>query len=110
MNFTWKIVSLQCHPVEEGKQDVVVSADWHCAGESVVSGKTYKAQVYGMNKFALDPTKAFTPYSELEESQIFAWCVAAGLDKKLIEAKILENIQEQVSPPVIQPPLPWVAP
>ena len=36
------------------------------------------------------------------------WCFASGVDKTAIEANVSLQIENQINPPVIAPPLPWV--
>jgi hypothetical protein len=38
------------------------------------------------------------------------WCFANGVDKTAIEENVSLQIENQINPPVIAPPLPWVAP
>ena len=38
------------------------------------------------------------------------WCYANGVDKNAIEANVSLQIQNQINPPVVSLPLPWVPP
>jgi hypothetical protein len=37
-----------------------------------------------------------------------SWCYSNGVDKTAIEANVSAQIENQINPPVIAPPLPWV--
>ena len=53
---------------------------------------------------------SFTPYANLTQEQVLGWCWAGGVDKAAIESGIQTQIDGQINPPVVQPPLPWAAP
>ena len=38
------------------------------------------------------------------------WCYANGVDQAAIEANVTLQIQNQINPPVVVLPLPWVPP
>ena len=38
------------------------------------------------------------------------WCFANGVDKTAIEANVTAQIENQINPPVVTLPLPWVPP
>jgi hypothetical protein len=41
---------------------------------------------------------------------VLDWCFANGVDQKAIEANVTQQINDQINPPIIAPPLPWVTP
>ncbi len=105
MNISWIIERLLVKPTEGTLTDVVITADWRCNG----SQDQYSGTCYGSASFA-PPSSDFTPYEDLTEQQVLNWCFASGVDKTAIEANVTAQIQNQINPPVIAPPLPWVAP
>jgi hypothetical protein len=105
MNISWIIERLLVKPTEGDKTDVVITADWRCNGTQ----DQYSGTCYGSASFA-PPTEAFTPYPDLTEAQVLGWCYANGVDKVAIEANASAQIQNQINPPVIAPPLPWLPP
>ena len=113
MNISWIIERLLVKPTEGSYTDVVITADWRCNGtETVGSGdtaKTYTGTCYGSCSFA-PPTDAFTPYPDLTEQQVLNWCWENGVDKTAIEANVSLQIQNQINPPVVSLPLPWLQP
>jgi hypothetical protein len=105
MNISWIIERLLVKPTEGSLTDVVITADWRCNG----SQDQYSGTCYGSASFA-PPSENFTPYDQLTEQQVLDWCYANGVDKTAIEANVTLQIESQINPPVIAPPLPWVAP
>jgi len=45
---------------------------------------------------------------KLTQEQVLDWCFASGVDQKAIEANVTAQIENQINPPIIAPPLPWV--
>jgi hypothetical protein len=99
----WTILQLDCKPQEDGETDVVVVAHWQCAG---VDGD-YSGRVYGTAGFTYTPGDPFTPYADLTQDQVLGWCYANGVDKDATEASVEQQIQNQINPPIVTPPLPW---
>jgi hypothetical protein len=105
ITISWIIERLLVKPTEGSLTDVVITADWRCNG----TDGTYNGTCYGSASFA-PPTEAFTPYPDLTEQQVLGWCFANGVDKTAIEANVSAQIADQINPPVIAPPLPWLPP
>jgi len=101
----WIIERLLCKPVEGTLTDVVITADWRCNG----SQDQYSGTCYGSCSFA-PPSENFTPYDQLTEQQVLGWCFANGVDQSAIEANVTAQIENQINPPIIAPPLPWLPP
>ena len=105
ITLSWIIERLLVRKVEGTYSDVVITADWRCNGTQ----DNYSGTCYGSASFA-PPTGEFTPYDQLTEQQVLDWCFANGVDKTAIEANVTQQIENQINPPVIAPPLPWVEP
>ena len=105
MNISWIIERLLVRPTEGTLTDVVITADWRCNG----SQNNYSGTCYGSASFA-PPSENFTPYEDLTQDQVLGWCYANGVDKTAIEANVTQQINDQINPPVIAPPLPWLPP
>ena len=105
MTINWIIERLLVKPTEGTYTDVVITADWRCNG----SQDSYSGTCYGSCSFA-PPTGSFTPYEDLTQQQVLDWCYANGVDKSAIEANVTAQIQNQINPPVVSLPLPWVPP
>jgi hypothetical protein len=105
ITLSWIIERLLVKPTEGDKTDVVITADWRCNG----TNGTYSGTCYGSASFA-PPSENFTPYEDLTEQQVLDWCYASGVDKTAIEANVSAQIADQINPPIIAPPLPWLPP
>ena len=102
---SWIIERLLVKPTEGSLTDVVITADWRCNG----SQDQYSGTCYGSTSFA-PPSGSFTPYPDLTEQQVLGWCFSNGVDQSAIEANVSAQIENQINPPVIAPPLPWLPP
>ena len=105
MTILWLIERLLVKPTEGSLTDVVITADWRCNG----SQESFSGTCYGSASFA-PPTGSFTPYEDLTQDQVLGWCFANGVDQAAIEANVTAQIQNQINPPVVSLPLPWVPP
>ena len=105
MTILWLIERLLVKPVEGSNTDVVITADWRCNG----SQESFFGTCYGSCSFA-PPSGSFTPYPDLTQDQVLSWCYANGVDKNAIEANVSLQIANQINPPVVALPLPWVPP
>jgi hypothetical protein len=105
ITINWIIERLLVKPTEGSLTDVVITADWRCNG----SQDNYSGTCYGSCSFQ-PPSENFTPYDQLTEAQVLGWCYANGVDKSAIEANVTSQIQNQIDPPVVVLPLPWVPP
>jgi hypothetical protein len=103
MNISWIIERLLVRKVEGTYSDVVITADWRCNG----SQDQYSGTCYGSASFA-PPSGNFTPYEDLTQDQVLGWCFANGVDQTAIEANVTAQINDQINPPVVVLPLPWV--
>jgi hypothetical protein len=104
MTILWLIERLLVKPTEGTLTDVVITADWRCNGTQ----DQYSGTCYGSCSFQ-PPTGEFTPYEDLTQEQVLGWCYSNGVDQAAIEANVSLQIENQINPPVIAPPLPWAA-
>jgi len=105
ITINWIIERLLVKPTEGSLTDVVITADWRCNGTQ----DNYSGTCYGSASFA-PPTENFTPYEDLTQDQVLNWCFSNGVDKTAIEANVTQQINDQINPPIIAPPLPWLPP
>jgi len=105
ITLSWIIERLLVKPTEGSETNVVITADWRCNGTQ----DQYSGTCYGSCSFQ-PPSGSFTPYPDLTQEQVLGWCYANGVDKTAIEANVSAQIADQINPPVIAPPLPWLPP
>ena len=107
--YTWSISALDCIPDLNGKLNYVVVSHYTCSG----TDGTYTGSVYNTVQFQVDPEKPdYVPYADLTEAEVITWTQAA-LGEETVAAvytSIDTQIENQVNPPIVTPPLPWVAP
>ena len=103
MTIIWLIERLLVKPTEGSNTDVVITADWRCNG----TDETYSGTCYGSCSFQ-PPSGSFTPYPDITQDQVLNWCYENGVDKTAIEANVAAQIEDQINPPVVVLPLPWV--
>jgi len=103
MTILWIIERLLVKPTEGSETNVVITADWRCNGTQ----DQYSGTCYGSCSFQ-PPSGSFTPYDDLTQEQVLGWCYANGVDQAAIEANVTQQIENQIDPPVVTLPLPWV--
>ena len=103
INYNWVISQLDCVPQTAEGADYVVTAHWSCNG----SDGTYSGSVYSTCGFAVVQGEQFVPYADLTQDQVLSWCWANGVDKDSAEAAVAQQIENQINPPIVSPPLPW---
>ena len=107
--YTWTITQLECIPDIDGKLNYVVVAHWLCQG----TDGTYTGSVANTATFVVDPYKTdYVPYQDLKEPEVIVWVQdALGPDTVQAVYRMIDTqIQGQVSPPIVTPPLPWEGP
>lgn len=100
----WTVNALDCYPHADGQADVVFTVHWTCAG----TDGTYNASVYSTCGVPA-PGTSFTPYEDLTQDQVLGWCWDNGVNKDATEAAVEQQLNNQINPPVVTPPLPWSA-
>lgn len=98
---------MNCYPQFDGENDVVFTVHWTLSG----TDGTYSGSVYGATGLTLDPAATYTPYADLTQDQVIGWVQQAlGVDACMnYQLNINTQIENQINPPVVTPPLPWVA-
>lgn len=104
---TWAVTAMDCYPEYEGNSGVVFAVHWAVTG----TDGTRTGSVYGSQGVTLDPAAPFTPYADLTEAQVIGWVKSALGDEEVAgyEANVAAQIEAQINPPVVSPPLPWSA-
>jgi len=102
---TWSVVQMDAYPEYEGETDVVFTVHWTLNG----TDGTYNGSVYGSVGVTLDPDAPFVPYASLTQAQVVGWVQDALGEEQVLsyEANVAQQIDNQINPPVVTPPLPW---
>jgi hypothetical protein len=104
---TWIVEQMNCYPTAEGQTDVVFNVAWRA---NATDG-TYNATSYGSVGITYVAGSPYTPYADLTQAQVVGWVQAALGQEQVdaIDAGLATNIANQVNPPTVTPPLPWVS-
>lgn len=103
----WQVEQLSCYPQVDNYVDVVFSVSWRANG----TDGTHNATAYG--EYAISPydgSKPFIAFKDLTEEQVISWVqdLMGSEQVATINENIKKQIAEQINPPVVRPPLPWV--
>lgn len=106
--YSWVISALECYPQHEGHTDVVMTVHWR---RQATDSNGHSADIYGSQAVTLDAEAPFTPYEQLTEAQVIGWLEdAMGAETLAAQVTALDQqIENQINPPVVSPPLPWSA-
>jgi len=96
MTTVWKITQID-YLVSDG---FITTAHWTC----VANDGDYNASSYGACSF--DVITPNIPYASVTEQNVLGWCWSNGVDKNLIEANLVAQIELQKTP-VTAIGLPW---
>jgi len=106
ITYTWSVVQMDAYPEVDGETDVVFTVHWTLSG----TDGTYSGSSYGSTGVTVDGSAPFTPYADLTQDQVLGWIWTSGVDKDAQEANVAQQIENQINPPVVTPPLPWADP
>ena len=97
---TWTIGTLERELSDNG----VVVAHWRA---TAVDGD-FSASNYGTCGFTPDPESSdWVAYDDITEELALSWCYENGVDKDATEANVTAQLEAQINPPIVTPPLPW---
>jgi len=105
--YNWSVIQMDAYPERDGKTDVVFTVHWTLTG----SEAGFVGSAYGAQFLERDPDAPFTPYADLTQEQVVGWVKAAMGEERVtaIETGVANQINEQIAPSVVAPPLPWAA-
>ena len=108
--YNWFITAMNEKPTTpDGLTDVVIYVYWRRDANAVIDEKAYTSSMSGCYQAPPPSPENFTPYEDLTFEQVCGW-LDAGLNVSSIDANLAINIENQVDPPVISLPLPWLNP
>ena len=104
---TWTVTAMDCYPQAEGQTDVVFTVHWTCAGTETQNNQTYNASVYSTCAVTYVAGSPYTPYAQLTQQQVLGWIWESGVNQQATESAVQTQLNNQINPPVVSPPLPW---
>jgi hypothetical protein len=103
VSYEWFIDQMLVKPVELGKQNIVCLVIWRCVGtHDEVTGTQF-----GTADIKYFESKDFVPYDQITKDMVLSWCWSSGVDKKIIESLIYEEISDKLEPKIIALQNPW---
>lgn len=106
---SWVVSQMDTAPSLDGLTDVVVTVHWRRNAVAVDGETTYFADVYGAMACATPSETDFTAYPDLTFEQVCGW-LDAGNDVEALNANLDAQIENQINPPIIVLPNPWLPP
>jgi hypothetical protein len=107
--YSWQVSQMDTKPQEGNLIDVVVNIHWRRNAVAVDGDKTYYADTYGAMGCATPSETDFTAYPDLTFEQVCGW-LDAGNDVEALNANLDAQIENQINPPIIVLPNPWLPP
>lgn len=105
----WYINQLDCVPQDGDLTDFVVVAHWSRFAKETINGVEYFASVYGAQSFSKDDVANFIPYEQLTYDIVCGW-LDSTIDTEALDLNLDAQIENQVNPPIVVLPLPFVNP
>lgn len=105
----WKVNVLDCYPEFSGQKDYVFTAHWDCTTYyNGVSGGPFFGRTFSCTSVPVNSGN-FIPYKDLKENDVLNWIfdVIGEESKNIYESGAIKQILDQVSPPIVRPPIPW---
>ena len=109
LQLQWQITSMDCYPDFSGAKDYVFNVHWDCLTYySGISGGPFYGRTFNVTKIP-EITGEYIPYTGLNEQMVLSWVWdVIGSGKYDYEQTSFSQIYNQLIPPVIQLPLPWM--
>lgn len=103
--YWWNISAMDCKPKDGQYQDFVVVVHWN----RLATDGTYNARVYGTQSFSAEDVSDFIPYEQLTYLEVCGW-LDASLNVEELDDNLAKQIENQINPPIVTPPLPFENP
>jgi hypothetical protein len=105
----WYINQMDSVPTDGTLTDFVINVHWNRNAKETINEKEYLANVYGSQSFSKDDVANFIPYEDLTYDIVCGW-LDASLDVEALDLNLDAQIENQVNPPIVVLPLPFVNP
>jgi DUF2075 family protein len=105
----WFINQMESLPTDGDLKDFVINVHWNRNAKETINGVDYFASVYGAQSFSKDDVTNFIPYEDLTYDIVCGW-LDASIDVAALDLNLDQQIENQVNPPIISLPLPFVNP
>jgi hypothetical protein len=100
---------MDCKPKDGDLTDFVVVVHWTRNAKETINDKEYFASVYGTQSFSAADVTDFIPYDQLTYDIVCGW-LDGSIDVAALDLNLDQQIENQVNPPIVTPPLPFTNP
>jgi hypothetical protein len=105
----WYINQMESLPTDGDLKDFVINVHWNRNAKETINEVEYFASVYGSQSFSKDDVTNFIPYEDLTYDIVCGW-LDASIDVEALDLNLDAEIENQVNPPIVVLPLPFVNP
>lgn len=105
----WYINAMDCKPQDGDLTDFVVVVHWTRNAKETINDIEYFASVYGTQSFSAEDVTDFIPYDQLTYEIVCGW-LDGSMDVAALDLNLDQQIENQVNPPIVTPPLPFTNP
>jgi hypothetical protein len=105
----WYINAMDCKPQDGDLTDFVVVVHWTRNAKENINNVEYFASVYGTQSFSAADVTNFIPYDQLTYEIVCGW-LDGSIDVAALDLNLDQQIENQVNPPIVTPPLPFTNP
>lgn len=105
----WIINEMVCLKQDGDLKDFVVNVNWTRNAKETINEKEYQANDYGSILFSKDNVTNFIPYEDLTYEIVCGW-LDASIDVEALDLSLDAQIENQINPPLVVLPLPFVNP
>jgi hypothetical protein len=105
----WYINQLMCIPQDGDIKDFVVNVNWTRKAKETINEVEYLADYTSAQSFSNVDVTDFIPYEDLTYEIVCGW-LDASIDVEALDLNLDAQIENQVNPPIVVLPLPFVNP
>jgi hypothetical protein len=105
INYNWNFNPLESYPTASGETDVVFLIHWQVSAET----GSYTARQIGTQHVEYTSGSVFIPFNELTFDTVYGWVTSSmGEQYNIITASLIQNIENQINPPILIQQAPWL--
>jgi hypothetical protein len=105
----WIINTMVCLKQDADLKDFVVNVNWTRTAKETIKDKEYYTSTFDSISFSKDDVTIFVPYEDLTYEIVCGW-LDASIDVEALDLNLDAQIENQVNPPLVVLPLPFVNP
>ena len=105
VTYNWSFNPLESYPTASGETDVVFLVHWQVSAET----GSYTARQIGVQHVGYTSESVFIPFNELTFDTVYGWVISSmGEQYNIITASLIQNIENQINPPILIQQSPWL--